>query len=87
MYERICYRHKDFRRYFPDYDANYVPQREFFWSIFMSLFRKEAEELIKEARLKKIGEEDEEAEMITVHPAFHQALQNYSSKACKLTLI
>lgn len=53
----------------------------------MSLFQKEAEELIKEARLKKIGEEDEEAEMITVHPAFHQALQNYSSKACKLTLI
>ena len=62
---------------------NYVPQREFFWSIFMSLFKKEAEELIKEARLWKIGEEDEEAEMITVHPEFHKALQAYSSKACK----
>ncbi len=40
----------------------------------MSLFKKEAEELIKEARLRKIGEEDEEAEMITVHPEFHKAL-------------
>ncbi len=49
----------------------------------MSLFKKEAEELIKEARLRKIGEEDEEAEMITVHPEFHRALQAYSSKACK----
>ncbi len=39
--------------------------------------------MIKEARLKKIGEVDEEAEMITIHPSFHQALKAYTSKPCK----
>ena len=49
----------------------------------MSLFKKEAEELIKEARLWKIGEVDEEAEMISIIPHFHLALQSYTSKPSK----
>ena len=43
--------------------------------------------MIKEALLWKIGEADEEKEMITVHPQFHLTLQAYTAKPGKPELI
>lgn len=49
LYDQIVQNKPEFRKYFPDYDASYCPPRKFFWAIYLTLHRVEAQELIEEA--------------------------------------
>jgi len=48
LYDSVCQRHVSFRLYFPDYDKNYCPQRKFFWAIYLTLHKEEAEQVIED---------------------------------------
>lgn len=49
----------------------------------MSLFKDEADEMLKEAWLKKLGTVDEEAEMVSLHPIFYEQLNKYYNRPSK----
>jgi len=44
----VIAKHREFKDYFPDYDESYVPQRKFFWTLYLSLYPDEAKKIIEE---------------------------------------
>jgi len=42
LYKEVLSKHPMFKDYFPDYADNFVPDQEFFWTMYISLFKTEA---------------------------------------------
>ena len=61
--------------YFPDLEANELPDRDFMWSVLATLREDEVKKLISEARKNRdSGNEEDKQELIEIHPEFLSAL-------------
>jgi len=68
---------KDF---FPHYDEDYLPQKDFFWTVFRSAYPKECKQLIDEAMKLKAGDDEENGDMIAISQEFLKEMQEYHYK-------
>jgi len=42
LYKEVITKHPTFRDYFPDYSSNFTPDQEFFWTMYITLYKTEA---------------------------------------------
>ena len=55
--------------YFPDFENAEMPDRQFFWSIIVSVRQDATKRMIKVEREKRIsGEEEDKDNLVEVHP-------------------
>lgn len=76
-------RNYDFKNHFPDYSKDYVPQRKFFWTLYLSLYPEEAEKELEAYRTRKLGVEKVEDTTVEMHISFFEEFQNYQAKPGK----
>ena len=69
--------------YFPDYDKDYLPSRELFWTIYKTNYPTEAKYYIDQAMKLKLGEDEENGDLIVVTEEFLDLIKGFSYKKCK----
>ena len=61
--------------YFPDLEANELPDSDFMWSVLATLREDEIKKLISEVRKNSdLGNEENKQVLIEIHPKFLSAL-------------
>ena len=61
----------DLMSYFPDFQANEVPDRSFMWSVVRTLRPETCKELLEKARkARSLDSEENKNELIEIHPDF-----------------
>ena len=61
--------------YFPDFEANELPDRDFMWSVLATFREDEVKKLISEERKNRdSGNEEDKQELIEIHPEFLSVL-------------
>lgn len=67
VYDKVLDRFPDLENYFPDYDKNYLPPWDYFWSIFSTLEPEFCKRLLSWAHEKRvINEENQPEETIRI---------------------
>ena len=55
VYRKAVEKHPRLKDYFPDYFPEYLPPRGFFWPIYKTLHPGDAQKLINDSMMKKLG--------------------------------
>lgn len=76
-YDKVCDDHVEFKDYFPDYHSDYIPQRKFFWTLYLSLFPDDAEADLEKYWARKLGQTNDEDTHFRMHVWFLEDFKNY----------
>ena len=83
IYRKVVNNDPMLKDYFPDYSNDYLPPWSFFWAIYWTVWGWEAHWMIDEALKRKIGEMDEEGELIKIGADFLKSIKEYHYRKCK----
>ena len=65
----------DLMKYFPNLEDNWLPDRDFMWTILSTLREDEVKKLVKDARKNRdVGNEEDKQELIAIHLEFLSTL-------------
>ena len=78
VYESVMRKFPELEKYFPDYDENYLPPRQYFWDVLTSVKPHYVKNLMNACFEKRcgVGEEQDEMEMIKIRTDLFDEIKN-----------
>ena len=55
LYKEVVHKHPVFREYFPDYADTFIPDQEFFWTMYITLYKTEAFAILEQSAWESQG--------------------------------
>lgn len=83
VYREVLKKHPSFKDYFPDYSDNFVPDQEFFWTMYITLFKSEAFEVLEKHAWQSQGVINPEDTSVMMDPYIVSMLPGFINKPGK----
>ena len=84
LYKEVLSKHPMFKDYFPDYADNFVPDQEFFWTMYISLFKTEAFAVLEKHAWESQGVINPDDTALMMDPFISEQLQGFINRPGKL---
>ena len=83
LYKEVITKHPDFKSFFPDYSDTFVPDQEFFWTMYITLYKSEAFGILEKHAKESQGVVNPDDNEMLMDPFIRDQLDGFIHKACK----